>query len=413
MNQKKIIFYTLLLTVTAFIVGCNSEADDMPVFDGDKLLTVKTKATYGGISGANGGRMEANVTVNEFIASIGDIELEIDDADERSTTDSIYTDFELKGPFVVDLLADTIAEQLASLQIPVGIYDELEFKVVPNNNLDGKSLIINGEIEGTPFNFWTDEDEGFEINFPKNGGDLILADVGSVITINFDLNAIFGVGGAIDLTSAVDRNGDGVIDIYPGDPDGNEVIAYEILSQLEEATEIDEDEDLDEDGEGNDEDDDIDGDGIENDEDEDDDNDGKNDDEDEDDDNNGESDDEEDDDEDEENDDDQEDAAITAVLTVGEWKIASFTGSDGAYNEMVFTFGEKSIRVEDSTGVTEGEWEALTNTDEPMLLFEFEDASDLIDELDRAWKISTMEAARFELYKEISGEDIVVVFEKL
>ncbi|MEQ8905304.1 hypothetical protein [Ekhidna sp.] len=409
------------------VVSCNNSSGDLlPAIDTNKKMTVKGKATYG--STPTGGRIAAAVAIDKFLVNVEKLELKIDEADERSATDSVHSEPEFDGPFVLDLLADTLAVDLAGAEIPAGIYDEIEFDLAPSNDassgLDGKSVLIEGDISGVPFKFWTDKREDFEINFTKNGGDLVVENTGFVIVIDFNLDALFGVNGTVDLSKAKDGNGDGVIEIYPNDPDGNNTLSVKILSELEDAAELEEDEDLDEDGEGNSEDDDIDGDGVENDEDEDDDNDGINDDEDNDDDGDGEDDDDEDNDDGETDDDDadeQKESAINTLLMSGDWTLTSYvdkTGSDltDEFTGFYFSFDAgEALRADnlDTQVVVEGEWEAITNSDMPILLIEFEVEEGPFEQLEDDWDIVSTSDTKVELTSSSDSGNKTLVLEQL
>lgn len=366
-NKFVIAAFTILL-----VWSCNDSVNDpAPEIDLEKLVTIKGDATYG----APGGRIAADVGINQFLVNVEEIELKIDDSDERSVTDSVYTDSEFTGPFILDLLSDTLAVDLAQADLPKGIYDELEFDIAPSTDatstLDGKSMLISGDIAGVPFIFWTDEEEEFEINFPKNGGDLVVDSTGFVLIINFDLNTVFGPNGSIDLSRAKDGDGDGMIEIHPNDPDGNNILAVKILSELEDAVEIEEDKDEDEDGEG-------------------------------------EEDEEEEEEEEEETDDEGEDEAeaneITMFLTDSTWVVSFYSAAEvgtALFEGLTLTFNEFEEIVAVFDGVEiEGEWEAITNTEPALLLLEFEVEDDhLLANLEDDWNIILMEDGKLELEK--------------
>ncbi|MEP1093473.1 MAG: hypothetical protein ABJG78_00085 [Cyclobacteriaceae bacterium] len=365
--------FVIAALIALMVWSCNDSGNDpTPEIDSGKLVTIKGNATYG----APGGRIAADVGISQFLVNVEEIELKIDDSDSRSVTDSVYTDNEFQGPFILDLLSDTLAVDLAQADLPKGIYDELEFDVAPSSDasspLDGKSILISGDIAGVPFTFWTDEEEEFEINFPKNGGDLVVDSTGFVLVINFELNTIFGPNGSIDLSRAKDGNGDGTIEIHPDDPDGNNILAVKILSELEDAVEIEEDKDEDEDGEGE----------------------------------------EDEEDEEDETDDEGEDEAeaneITMILTDGTWVVSFYSAAEegtALFESLTLTFNEFDdiVAVFNETEII-GEWEAITNTEPALLLLEFEVEDDhLLENLEDDWNIVLMEEGKLELEKVTDG----------
>jgi hypothetical protein len=429
MKKRNKNWIPLLATFMGLVlVGCSDSSQLVPEIDLEKQVTVKSSATFG-LDGATGGRLMTAVALDKFLVNAGNIELEIDETDERSASTASQSEPEFEGPFILDLLANELAVDLAGAEIPVGIYNQIEFELMPSSDatseLNGKSVLIEGSIDGIPFVFWTDEREEFEINFSSNGGDLVVSETGFVVVINFNLDAVFGVNGSVDLSKATDGNLDGLIEIHPDDPDGNNVLAVKILSELEEATESKEDEDLDEDGKGNDEDDDIDGDGVNNDEDEDDDNDGSNDDEDNDDDGDGVDDDQEDDGEkeedeedDEDDEDDREESAINTILMSSDWTLTSYIDASGTeiadvFTGYVFTFDQdENLIVDNLETQIEGEWEAITNREEPLLLLEFEVEEGPFEQLEDDWTILSAGDAKVELSSDSDEGTKTLVLEK-
>lgn len=187
------------------------------------------------------------VILESFKINISEIEIEFDENDPMFATDSIATDYELKGPFEIDLMKDgkTLGETIVkNVNLPLAAYDEIEFEFDKNKNADsemyGKTVIITGTIDGIPFTFWSDEEMELEIEFDEL---VTLEDASSaLLTVSFDLNALFNPAlGGIDITSAKDGNEDGKIEINPRDPDGNKELAKKIYKKLEQIIEAFED----------------------------------------------------------------------------------------------------------------------------------------------------------------------------
>ncbi|WP_370090230.1 hypothetical protein [Ekhidna sp.] len=416
----KSVWKIAMIFAVGFLYSCSDSDDPVPeveeeevVIDTEKKVTIK-----GGVTpiGSTSGRTES-ISVSTFLVNVTDVAFVIDETDDRSATEETYTSDDLSGPFLLDLLSGDL--NLAGIEVPLGVYDEITFNVSPSadpsSSLDGKSILIEGSIDGTAFSYWTDAEESFEVNFSKNGGDLNVSESGFVVTINFDLDAMFGANGAIDLTSSTDGNEDGTIEISPNDQDGNHALAFKILSELEENADANEDEDLDEDGIGNSEDDDIDGDGVSNDEDDDDDNDGVSDAEDADADGDGIDDDLEGDGTGETDDDGEEEdvaADIVATLSAEAWVITEYT--TGEYNHLAqaaglyhVTFGDNAagdtIRIENNGQWEDGDWEIITNTDTPIIIFDF-DYYGFFPGMEGVWEIISVSEAKLELQGDIQIE---------
>jgi hypothetical protein len=180
-----------------------------------------------------------SVVIESFKINIEEIEIEFNDNDPLFATDTVATDFELNGPFEVDLMKDgnTLETVIVSnIELPSAAYDEIEFKFRESTNsiseMFGKSVLIEGTINGTPFIFWTDNEIEAEIEF----NEIVYLDEASkaVLTVSFNLASLFNPTlGGIDITNATDGNQNGIIEIYPQDPDGNNDLANLIWEKVE------------------------------------------------------------------------------------------------------------------------------------------------------------------------------------
>ncbi len=188
-----------------------------------------------------------NIVIERFVINIGEIELEFDDNDPMFETDSIASDIDLEGPFEVDLMknGDPLSTTIVqNVELPQAAYDEIEFKFRESENpiseMLGKSILVEGTIGETPFVFWTDEEIEVDIEFEK-GVFLEEAEM-AIITVSFDVMNLFNpAAGGIDISSATDGNDNGIIEIYPEDPDGNEDLADQLWDKLEDIIEAFED----------------------------------------------------------------------------------------------------------------------------------------------------------------------------
>lgn len=218
-------FLLLAIMMVALLAGCRQD-----VFNGKTAITFS--ATYN-----PSGKVQAGVTLDSFIVNIEEVELEYDEDDETYGDDDVYDDIALAGPFTVNLLDNgaSMTAVLANINLPAGKYDEIEFEIDDVEDLQSamydRSIEVTGDINGTPFIFYTGEE--YEIEVPFDQGNLSIDKVNDVILmVEFDLTQLFGTAsGAIDLTQAKDGNGDGLIEIHYNDPDGNRALA----DQLEDA----------------------------------------------------------------------------------------------------------------------------------------------------------------------------------
>lgn len=196
-------------------------------------------------------RVNESIVIEEFKINIEEIELEL--ADDYTYIDasgkiSSDDDIELKGPFVVDLIRDgaALTQKIVELDLPNAVYEEIEFEMDkgenPSSEMYRKSILIRGTFEGTPFVFWTDEEEEFEIEFDDDRGFTLEEGKNAILRLEFDLTALFDPErGGVNLANAVDGNGDGILQIFPNDPDGNNLLSKAIADRIEDIIEAFED----------------------------------------------------------------------------------------------------------------------------------------------------------------------------
>lgn len=244
MKIPKLLISAMIISIVVFFASCKKD-------DGAQNgnTTIKFKGIYNPnmlvkSSTLNGVAIET-VTIN-----IEEIEFDFDD--DGSNNGLTYSEIKLKGPFEINLVENGLGMVVTlfdDLILPETGYDEIEFEFDNNENpiseMYEKTLLIKGTINGMPFIFFTDEEFEMEIEF-ENPVDL--SEVGNaIILVSFDLQALFDPAfGGIDITSAQDGNGNGIIEIIEDDTDGNKDLAEKIADRLDdiiEAFEDDEDDD--------------------------------------------------------------------------------------------------------------------------------------------------------------------------
>jgi len=236
-NYKILSFAIVFLT----IVACTKE-------DNTANLVIKASANY---TKSKAGSNLAQVELSKFMVNIEKIELEYDDdqfendGENSDQHEDLYEDAEFYGPFELDLLGSTSEIRITDAAVPFDTFEEIEFDMakgrVDGSEMFGKSILAEGSIDGTPFIFWHDTDDEFEVDYPNANQDLTITGNGEGIVINFNLDRVFGVTSSIDLSSATDGNNDGLIEIYPGDPDGNSQLAHSIKELIHDHTELGDD----------------------------------------------------------------------------------------------------------------------------------------------------------------------------
>tara|TARA_R110002051_G_scaffold244426_2_gene304361 strand:- start:189 stop:974 length:786 start_codon:yes stop_codon:yes gene_type:complete len=199
------------------------------------------------------------LVVTDFLINLVEFELEVDveefemEGEQNDDWDDDgYFDFEdeieLEGPFTLDLMAGEIS--FLNVSVPNGRYEELEFKINKNNDVNSelfeKSVLIKGSIKrfindtekDIPYIFWHDFMDEIEVDFEDPSVDFAISGNAESLVINFDLALLFSAAGGVDLSQATDGNNDGIIEISPRDEDGNNQLAQSIRNKMKEVIDL-------------------------------------------------------------------------------------------------------------------------------------------------------------------------------
>ena len=246
MNLNAKTHFTILLVLTLFLgLSCSNDKIDSNV----GKLNLSAKSTFNNITAkaASAKEMSGNITIEDFLINLSKFELEVDlednnyhdDENEHWDDDGFYDyedEIELMGPFELDLMSGQIS--FLNINVPIGNYDELEFKfdvsTDPLSDLFDKSVLIKGTIDSTPFVFWHNFDDELEVDFEDPQFDINVTQITEGIVIDFDLTQILDSVNGVDLSLAQDGNNDGKIEISPDNTDGNKEIAEAIRNKIKE-----------------------------------------------------------------------------------------------------------------------------------------------------------------------------------
>ncbi len=214
-------------------------------------VKVALKATQTALK--NGGETTVDpLVLQTFQISLGEIEFDIDDEmeDLLPEGETVYSDIELEGPFLIDLLsADAITGiDLATVNIPNAVYEEIEFDFEPYDKeepaeMKEKTILVKGTYEGTEFTIISDEELELELEY-VNGYKLDGAD--SRLFIDLNLGQLKTFVAAIDFTTVTPEE-DGTILISK---DKNNEILKQFENAIENSFDIEEEDD-DEEGDDN------------------------------------------------------------------------------------------------------------------------------------------------------------------
>ena len=249
MKSLKTVFGIIVLFV--MFSSCSSDSGS-----GQNTMKIVAKATYANTANknANGVVMNSTVVLSSFKINIKEIEFKLaesegnggedDGTDDHGNGDDNHDgmyngddEVGLNGPWELDLLNQSAP--ITTVTIANGTYEEVEFKLnkslVSTSPMFNKTVEIRGTIDGTPFVFSHDYEQDFEIDYHDAAQNLVVSNSSFDLVLNIDLNMVMS---QVDLSSAVDGNGNGVIEISPNDTDGNNELAQQLNDDIEHATEM-------------------------------------------------------------------------------------------------------------------------------------------------------------------------------
>ena len=213
---------------TLFIVSCSNDSDTVGKIGLD-LSAVTSKSAV-----SKNLKVASNVIFTDFRISIRDVVFK-NDNDPNSDLDT--DEIQFRGPYQVDLFDNTnaITQTIGETVVPDGLYKEMRFKFHKDESLPSsdklfdRSIYIEGTIDGTPFVFWHDTSENFDLG--RSTG--VVVENGTVnFTVQFDMSQFLNSLHQIDMSQATDNNDDGIIEIFPNDQDGNQNLAKELKENI-------------------------------------------------------------------------------------------------------------------------------------------------------------------------------------
>lgn len=220
-----------------------SSCSDNPSRDGNVTLKASAVSTTNMTSAT--GRIASTVVITDFKINIGNIKLETDAEDDRYETDPLHDDVKLTGPFLLDILDPnkTLSQIIATVSVPNAKYEEIEFKFeksIQPGEMEGKTFLIKGTIDGKNFVVWSGKDAELEMDFADPTKDFTVNSSDVTLNIKIQLDALIA-----KLTSLASQNllhdtdGDGVIEISTDNDDGHHDFGEQIKDLLENETHLD------------------------------------------------------------------------------------------------------------------------------------------------------------------------------
>ena len=238
-TMKKVRNGFLALGLSLFLGSCSDDDDALVSHQEFGRMNIEATATYSSTGAKN--TVAPLVEVSLFAVNFKEIELEYTHNIDQDGFYGSQEDVKLEGPFELELLLPVYVP-VVEFRVPNGQLDEIEFTFDKGSDTESdlydQSVRMEGTIDAVPFVFWHDFEEDIELKFSANNPNAFIGGDFNDVLINFDLTNLIHASPTVDLSAAVDGNGDGTIEIGPQDPDGNQALAESIKQALKQRIEL-------------------------------------------------------------------------------------------------------------------------------------------------------------------------------
>lgn len=188
----------------------------------DEESTSKVSLSFKAIKQSSSLKTGSVVDFTDFKLAVKDILFRKTEGDTNNVM--------FKGPYELDLLdsTDALTQTIGEVDVPDGSYRDIRFKLHKSKELEttddlyNRSLYAAGYIDSIPFIFWHDITG---LVYVTSDSSFTVSDSELDVTITIDMDDFLNNINTVDLSTAVDGNGDGIIEIAPGGVDGNRDIA--------------------------------------------------------------------------------------------------------------------------------------------------------------------------------------------
>jgi len=235
----------LSISILALLALVTSSCTNDSTSEGNVTLKASAVSSTGKTSLAARTTAVSTVVISDFKINIGKIKFETDMEDVMHSTDPMYEDVKLNGPFLLDLLDPNLmlSQFITSLNVPNARYEEIEFKFEKSTlvgEMNGKTYLIKGTINGKPFTIWSDKDAELELDFEDHNKDFTINNNDMSLHIKIHLDAVMArLTTLANQGLLLDTDGDGVIEITTGSDDSHNDIGDLIKDLLENETDLD------------------------------------------------------------------------------------------------------------------------------------------------------------------------------
>lgn len=230
-------------SILALLAIMASSCSDNPSTDGNVTLKASAVSSTNMTSATT--RIASTVVITDFKINIGNIKLETDMEDDRYEKDALHEDVKLTGPFLLDILDPnkTLSQIITTVNVPNAKYEEIKFKFeksIQPGEMEGKTFLIKGTINGKNFIVWSGKDAELEMDFADPTKDFTVNSNDVTLNIKIQLDALIAkLTSLASQNLLLDTDGDGVIEISTDNDDGHHDFGEQLKSLLEQETDLD------------------------------------------------------------------------------------------------------------------------------------------------------------------------------
>ena len=230
-------------SILALLAIMASSCSDNPSTDGNVTLKASAVSSTNMTSATT--RIASTVVITDFKINIGNIKLETDMEDDRYEKDALHEDVKLTGPFLLDILDPnkTLSQIITTVNVPNAKYEEIKFKFeksIQSGEMEGKTFLIKGTINGKNFIVWSGKDAELEMDFADPTKDFTVNSNDVTLNIKIQLDALIAkLTSLASQNLLLDTDGDGVIEISTDNDDGHHDFGEQLKSLLEQETDLD------------------------------------------------------------------------------------------------------------------------------------------------------------------------------
>lgn len=251
--MKNQLFYPMALALAGmFLISSCSTDDEAQITEGNSQTKLYATASEGSSANNNARIIVNGMSSTEFTIGTSDLELRYAaEADIKSgislgnltlktnVNSSLQASSSQAKSLTIMSNGESKLDMVAEGETPKGNYAEAIFQLKKNTSVStsdpkyNKSIWITGTVENKQTVIWSETEQSIRAATESSNG--VEVSEQSELVLEFDMTELFA---NVDFTTATDTNGNGKIEIGPGNVDGNSQIYTRIESNIQSAVKL-------------------------------------------------------------------------------------------------------------------------------------------------------------------------------